>query len=385
MPNVLDQIYKSAIKFLSPLGPEETFKTIVDEANKLVGSDSGSIFLDIQGQFQRVYASTSNLYKITPRTNGHIYTVYKTRRPIILQSKDVKDAHPDATSLKYQSIAILPLYNRNKSIGALTLQSSKVTFFNQEKLDILKLFTSLACLAIRKTELYDETKKALETRDLFISMASHELRTPLTTITGYIHLLRNRTLRDDSPQSRWLDELLWESQRLNSLVKELLETERIKHGQLYYNWKECNMIGIINRAISIFRIIHPDRKLVLQTPDKIGKSRVVGDYDKLLQAINNILDNAVKFSPTESIININLHSNGKMISVEIKDQGRGIEKSEKEKIFETFYRGDHQIEGMGIGLSLVKYIIASHHGLINVRSKLNRGTTMEIKLPIAQI
>jgi signal transduction histidine kinase len=385
MADILSRIQKATIKFLVPLTPEETYSTVVNEAIRLTGATSGSIFLEQQGIFQRVHASTEELFKIKPRPSGHIYTAFKKRRAIILNGKQTVKLHPNTKGFGFKSIIITPVSYRNKSIGALTLQSDQDNFFNEEKLDILKLFTSLATLAIRKTQLYDETKKALETRDLFISMASHELRTPLTTINGYIELLKTKIPPSDSAISRWVTELSWETYRLTLLVGELLEINRIRSGQFQYNWKERSLKQITERAISIFELTHPNRKLLFKNSISEKQDSVIGDYDKLLQVLNNLLDNAVKYSNGDTLITIKLDYKRPNLILSVKDQGKGIEKKEIGKIFETFYRTDNKIEGMGIGLSLSKQIVLNHHGTIDIKSKVGKGTTVEVKLPRANI
>src|SRR5690606_7915517 len=115
--------------------------------------------------------------------------------------------------------------------------------------DILKLFGSFASLAIKKNELYEETKNALEVRDMFISLASHELRTPLTSINGYIQLLHSRKDKLGHSESKWINELYEESKRLTNLVRELLEVNRIKQGQLQFILRETKFSDIVTSAI----------------------------------------------------------------------------------------------------------------------------------------
>jgi len=257
--------------------------------------------------------------------------------------------------------------------------------FSKDQLDVLKLFGSLASLGIRKTQLYDETKQALDTRDLFISMASHELRTPLTTINGYIQLLYSRLSGHESNEGRWIQDLANEAKRMTKLVQELLAINQIKSGQLQYVFMEYHLTEIIQRALKDFHIYYPKHKVVFDPSLDPTKDFVICDYDKLLQVLHNILSNASKFSRPEDEIVVKLKLASPCLVISIQDKGAGISKEDLPKIFEGFYKGiGHYQGGMGVGLFLAKDIIDRHHGSIKVKSKENIGTTVVIRLPRAE-
>ncbi len=388
MNNILEKINKAAIKFLTPLTLEETYPVIVHEALKLMDAQRGSIFLPdpSTGLLTRVYSSYENLYKIQIRKKGITYTTFKTRKAIIINKPSIINRiQPEFRKVGVKSLISLPLSYKNKSIGVLSIHSFKKANITEKELDTFKLYSTMASLAIRKAQLNNETQKALETRDLFISMAAHELRTPLTTINGYIQLLYTRLYGRNTSESRWVEELMWETSRLTQLVSELLEVNRIKSGQFDYKWRECHLKQIIHRALSIAKFTHPDRKIILHDKVEEGKDIIIGDYDKLLQVLTNLLDNAAKFSSPEQPITISLTKKGKNLIIEVRDEGHGIPKKDLEQIFETYYRGEHQVEGMGLGLALVKYIIANHHGDVKIKSKINKGTSLQVELPQATL
>jgi K+-sensing histidine kinase KdpD len=380
MPNILEKINKASIRFLEPLTLEETYKTIVDEAMKLSHAFSGSIALKQENQIIRVYSSIPSIFPT--RKRGLTYRTLKNKR-VMVSKPDIKN-HPELKKLGVKTNIMIPLINKKQSIGVLILRFREEVSFRDDELDALKLFGSMASLAIRKTHLYDDVKKALETRDLFISMASHELRTPLTTVNGYIQLLKSKAGDMTTTQAKWVEQLSWETYRLTELVKDLLEIDRIKSGQFQYNWKECSLKEIIERAYQAFKFTHPSHHL--EFVDKLkGADIVIGDFDKLLQTLSNLLDNAAKFSPASKPILLTLKKWQRSIIIEVKDQGSGISKEDSSKIFETFYRADQQKEGLGLGLALVKIIVANHQGEIKLKSKLKKGTSISIKLPGAEL
>lgn len=386
MDNYLAKVYKAGLKFLVPLTPEETYSTIVQEAVKLVGGNSGIIMLLLEGKLKPVYHLSPLTFSLTnaPRKNGLTYRAFRTQKAFVAHQNEI---HPDSAKAGIKSVIFIPLAYKNKSIGVLVIRSFKEDYFTQDKLTILKLFGSIVSLAIRKVQLYEEVKKALEARDLFLSMAAHELRTPITTIIGYSQLLASRLPKNQSTESKWVEELCWESDRLKDLINELLETSRIKTGnQFHYIFSECHVAKVLNRAISSFNFSHPDRRVHLENTLKEGEDKIVGDFDKLLQVGSNLLDNAAKFSPSEKKIKITLKANTSHLIIRVKDFGYGIESKILPRIFERFYRGDKNApEGLGIGLFLTKNIIAQHHGSINIRTKVGKGTTVEVKLPKAKL
>lgn len=379
---ILAKIYKAGLKLLIPLDLNETLEVITQEAMKIVKAEIGSIFLEQNGELKRVYSSSPVLESIIPRKRGYTYRVFKNKQPIFLNADIIKKIHPEITQLSARSDILIPLINNRKSIGVLTVMSSRKSKFSLKDLEVLTLFSPVASLAIRKSQLYADTKQALEKRDLFISMAAHELRTPLTTINGYVQLLKNKIPQNDSSESRWVYELFRESQRLTELVNELLVVDRIKSKELPYRFEHISIKVLVNRVISNFEIARPGRKIILK--DLLGDKSdvVIGDFDKLMQAMTNLVENSIKFSDFSSDVTISLKRQDGYITVKVKDEGKGIPKQDLPKIFDGYYRADnHQVEGMGLGLYLVKNIIDAHRGDVEVKSVLNKGTTFLIYLP----
>ncbi len=380
--NVLEKVYKAALKFLVPLTLEETYELIVKEALKLIKGDIGSILIEQDGEFKRVYASNPILYRVKPRKKGFMYRVFKKHRALILTEGEIVSIHPQIKDAKVHSDILIPLYYKDKSLGILSVMSGKNKHFTDEELSLMNLFGPLATLAIRKTQLHDETKKALQTRDLFLSMAAHELRTPLTSVNGYVQLLHSKLSGTDKIESRWIEQLSWELFRLTELVKELLEVNRIKSGELQYIFKENSLREIVKRSLNNFSSTYPEREITFEDQLDGKNDLFIGDFDKILQAISNLIDNAIKFSHPPTLIKLLLRGNSKQLVLQIRDAGIGLDKKELPKILEGYYRAkDHSREGMGLGLYLVNNIVRRHHGALKFKSKAGKGTTVELILP----
>lgn len=383
--SILEKINRAALRFLEPLTPQDTYSVIVEEACKLVDGELGYIVLGENGKLKVVYISQETLKFLKIRKKGYTYNAYSKRKAFVVHAKEYIQFHPELVRIGVHSAILIPLFYKNKSFGALAIFSVKSDAqFTEKELNILKLFGSMATLAIRKTQLYNETRQALESRDMFLSMAAHEFRTPITTISGYAQMLRLKLLKSNEGQvveKRWSDEIYTETTRLSRLVNELLEVNRIKSGLNVYKWEESRLRELVNRAMASFSIAKPKYKIKLQ--DNLnGEGKIIGDSDKLLQVFVNILDNAAKFSLPDQDIIIELNNKKDGFSINFKDQGLGIPEKDKENIFKGFYRGlNNQKEGMGLGLYISKEIIRKHKGKIRVKSKLNRGTSIEIILP----
>lgn len=382
MEHILEKINQAAVQLLEPVTPRDVYMTVVKEAIKLVGASFGSIFLLRDGQLERVYSSTPILDKVKIRKKGFVQKTFQTQKTFTVDMTKVENIHPLLKQLNIRSVMLIPLSYRNKPMGVLTIQSIKEQHCSEKELSVLKIFGSMASLKIRNSHLYAEMEKALETRDLFISMAAHELRTPLTTIFGYVQLLQNKIQGDNQTVKKWLDELGWETQRLTKLINDILEINRVRKGQVHYIFRECNLREIIRRATDAFNLMHPNRRLIYQEQLKEGDDLVVGDSDKLLQLMINLLDNAYKFSFPDTDIIVSLKTALPYLKIGVADQGQGISKKELTKVFEAFYKGDYnKNQGMGLGLFLAKDIVEHHRGMIHLHSKKNLGTTVEINLP----
>src|SRR5882762_428392 len=190
MKNILKDIYVASLKFMVPLTTRETYKIIVKEAAKLVGAEYGSIFLANDGVLYRAYSSVPHRNRLEPRPNGYAYNTFQKKEIFIHTTKTIHESHPELENEAVKSLVLIPLSYRKESLGVLTLTSKSKAFFDEKKIRILKLFGSMASLAIRNHKLQSDLQQTLETRDLFISLAAHEFRTPITTIYLYGQLLQ---------------------------------------------------------------------------------------------------------------------------------------------------------------------------------------------------
>jgi signal transduction histidine kinase len=380
MENIIQRINKASLKLLEPLTLQQTYKRIATLATQLVKGEEGKLVLMKNRTLEVVYSTVGDYKKMSVRKNGHTYNSFRKKKAFVIYEKEIKDVD---SKKGYQSVIFIPLYYKSKSFGVLIIKSTEEQQFTEKELQILKLFGSIASLTLRKSELLAETKKNLELKDKFISLAAHELRTPLTSMSGFIQLLHRRISREDIKEAEWIDYLLQESNRLKVLTEEILDINKMNAGKIQLTYEEIDLPNLILESVEEVKKIFPQSKIkVHPLPTNIV---VIGDRDKLKKALFNILENAVKFSPEDKEIEIKMKKSKSNSRIEVIDYGIGIDQEDLPYIFEGFYKAKgNEREGMGLGLYFSQNVIQKLQGKLSVRSEKNKGTCVEVQLPIAE-
>lgn len=382
MEKALERINAAGLILLDDITPKETYRVIVEQAMNLMDAEYGSILLGNGEQLLPVYVSDNFFHSIKVRKNGTLEQSYKNKKLIVNHITSKTKVNSLIKKVGIQSVILIPLSYHGNSIGVLSVLSLKKEHFSKKQIDMLRVFGSMASLAIKKAQLHNETTKALEIRDMFISMAAHELRTPLTSISGYIQLLHSKLSNRDDVTGKWIDALNEENKRMMLLVKEILEVNRMKAGQLQFRWQECELDDLVRESINITKKIQNSRLINYKNYLK-SDSKIVGDSERLTQAVVNVLDNALKYSPSDSPVEITLKKEGKGFNLSIKDFGKGIDEKDLPNIFDGHHVGGSGEEGFGWGLFFVENVIRQHRGVINIESRMGKGTTIKIILPKA--
>lgn len=242
--------------------------------------------------------------------------------------------------------------------------------------------------------LRDITKeKELEAmRRDFVANVSHELRTPLTSIHGYSETLAEDDLEDKETVYRFLKIIENESARMTRLINDLLDLEKLESGDATFNFEEIELIEVANYVLRIVKPLADEREVILNTDLEEGIF-IDGDFDRLVQLLLNLVDNAVKYTaakehgPKEVWLRIYAQNNFALIEVE--DSGVGIPEESLKHIFERFYRVDkarsRKMGGTGLGLAITRFIVEKHRGSINLESEYGTGTIFKVKLPLKKV
>lgn len=238
--------------------------------------------------------------------------------------------------------------------------------------------------------LHDITKQQRleEMRKEFVANVSHELRTPLTTIKSYIETLLDGALNDSDIARQFMGVVNTETDRMTRIVNDLLELSRLDNKETKWNMKEISIDEVLNDAISKLNVSVKKKNQILKTEIDDNLPKIFGDRDKIEQVFQNILSNAIKYTPDGGKIFVQLkYLNGEVTTI-FKDTGIGIPADDLPRIFERFYRVDktrsRDLGGTGLGLSIAKEIIEAHNGKIEIESDLDKGTRVIITLPSLQ-
>lgn len=376
----LKSLYKHSLRFLVPLTQQETYPIVCQAAMKLFDAQYASMFIKKGRALERVWDSSERMFRVKADKRGYAAKVVRTRIPSSISYSDLSKLHPNVVDWGVKSVTFIPLFYKNISMGYIALDSIREKRLTVRQKNNLRLFGSMAMIAIRKAQLSDEAQDALKNRDLFISLASHELRSPLTTINSYSQLIERELMLNKMPDLKWSKVLSAETQRLMHMVNELLQLNTIKSGKLHYVWKMCDLKEIIKRARVNFRAKHGRERLVYRDLLHDEEAIVLADFEKLMQVFLNVLNNAAKFSKDQ--IELRLAKGRNNFKICIEDRGVGISAKDQAKIFEGFYKGNNATKaGIGLGLYLSKIIMEMHQGKIEVESALGKGTTMIISIP----
>ena len=218
-------------------------------------------------------------------------------------------------------------------------------------------------------------------REEFLSIATHELRTPVAALRGYIQLGQHSLDRGQHERLRGtLKVALRQTDRLATLIAQLLDASQMQTGRLKIERMPTDISSLVSSAVDAERLASEARPWVVQIEPDL---RANADPVRFEQVVVNLIDNAVKFSPSGGTVTVRLRDEGGELRLEVGDQGIGIAPDRAARIFERFYRAhdDRGISGLGLGLYISKQIIELHGGRIEVSSELGRGTTFVVALP----
>jgi signal transduction histidine kinase len=251
-----------------------------------------------------------------------------------------------------------------------------------------------AAIAIENAKLYQQVEKAnIKLKDLdrlkneFLSIASHQVRTPLSIIKGYISLLRSNHKVGplNEQQDRFMKNIQEANDQLINIISDFLNLSRIEQKRMKLEIAEADVEEIIEQVIG--RLSHEaELKNIKLNFAHEGQdiSKINIDEPKIIEVITNLIDNAIKYSPEKNEIKVTLKKDRDLLKISVADHGIGIPRDFRDKLFQKFSRAhnaiQHQPNGNGIGLFLVKKIVDAHHGKIIVKTKEGRGTTFTVNL-----
>ena len=254
--------------------------------------------------------------------------------------------------------------------------------FNLEDILNLTVFLLVALTTSKLAEHYRRQQAALEQaqlRNSILLLVSHDLRTPLATIIGTLTTLKEYMPKlSASQKDELIDSAASESHRLHQYIENLLQATKLQHGALKFSLSENTIINVLHQAIGRFPAAQP--RIIIDSTAELPPLMISSSL--IEQAIFNVLDNALRYSPLDKPVTVTAYQQGDMLQLDIQDEGVGIAPAEAQAIFELFYRQHPSTDGgAGLGLAVAKGIITAHGGQISAEPA-SKGSLIRIVLPI---
>lgn len=393
------------IKYILKHQGRESLSNTLSQINK--GTAFETVSLDSNGldfsEFNKKYAQKLTFGEVTQLFKGLYTALYNT-----IENEFSKEIAAGFFNKIYKTLQ--QIYNRNIAGAFLHILPEQVLGFDewlaslskqelekqvQEKTyELEELNESLEEKVKERTqrlqEAFDELKVLDHKKSEFISVVAHQLRTPLSGLKWTLSMLLKGDLGPINKDQENLIKKSYETnEHLINIINEILDTDLITTGKTDFTPTDANIRDIIAEVINEAspNAIHKNIKLKQDISKEVPKI-FQADANKLSLVIQNLLDNAIKYSPKDSEINIKVSSDSEKMKMQISDHGIGIPEEQQKNIFERFYRAQNalrvQANGSGLGLFIAKNIVTMHGGKIWFDSKENEGTTFSIEIPLEQ-
>ena len=267
--------------------------------------------------------------------------------------------------------------------------------FTKEDVELIEtlsgaLAVNLGRIRIQEQVIYErasreKSEELVRLKTEFISSVSHELRTPMTSLRGLSELLRSGKVADEGRREELLGLMAGECGRLTRFLTNVLDFGKIEGDAKTYDIKETDIGPLVREVAELVRGGHPhgSARLKVEAPD--GTPKVRADPDAVRQALLNLVDNALKYSPEGTEVTVGLTAGPADVTVAVRDRGPGVTAEDRDRIFEAFFRSPETASahpgGVGLGLKIVRHIMAAHGGRVDVASEPGQGSTFSLVFP----
>ncbi|MGG3469708.1 ATP-binding protein [Neobacillus pocheonensis] len=327
---------------------------------------AGLVFIDSRGYISLINKGFIDIFQVSP--TDYLYKLYYE----VIEQPEISDliAEVFRTEKKVNKQILIPLFIERKYF---VVYGVPIIGTNNVWKGVLLVFHDIT-----------ELKKLEQVRKDFVANVSHELKTPVTSIKGFSETLLDGAMHNKETLEAFLSIILKESDRLQTLIQDLLDLSKMEQQGFQLAIQELNLHTLLEEVITLLNGKAQAKNIRLELYSKQQHVLVKGDVDRLKQVFINLIANAITYTPPEGEVKVVLLDHGKNVRVHVKDSGVGIKKEEIPRIFERFYRVDRARSrnsgGTGLGLAIVKHLIEAHHGQISVRSELGEGSEFIIEL-----
>ena len=350
---------------------EHTGKSAIE----LVGQNLLTAFPElVERRLSRYYewALEGQVRILSQRLHGHLLTMYVPGK----ENTEVQ---------MHQSVRISPLHHENRIVGTLTIIED-VTERVIREAELQAQIEARSRLLLSEKSAREEAEKANRLKDDFLATISHELRSPLTAMLGWAKILLTREL-DDETKTKAIETIYRNAISQDQLISDLLDVSRIISGKLRLNVQPIELPPIVEAAMDSVRPAAAAKNIKLDSSISPEVNDFFGDADRLQQVIWNLLTNAIKFTPKEGSVRVQVEKAGSGdLELTVVDTGSGISKDFLPYVFDRFRQGDAGTTrfhgGLGLGLSIVRQLVELHGGTVRVESEgQDKGATFIVSLP----
>ena len=283
------------------------------------------------------------------------------------------------------------LYGWRVQVSPRTSDELTARVQNRAMLELVMVVLSCAVIVLGVATILvaaERERRVSALKSDFVANVSHELKTPLALVRMFGEMLQSGRVASDEKRQQYLDIIVGESERLSSLIENVLDFARVERGRAAYDFSEGNVAEAVAKAVNVYRY-RAEREgvdLAIDLEPDLPAARI--DARAVELAVINLIDNALKYAPDTDVVTVRAQRDRGTIVVRVIDRGPGVPPEDQARIFERFVRGStargRPIRGSGIGLALVKHIAESHGGHAWVVSTVGSGATFAISIPVAQ-
>jgi signal transduction histidine kinase len=388
---------------------DEVTQVILREAVTALEAAAGAVFLlrGSKGTLQLVahlHGRTGwreTRYEMPLDEDFPIALSARTGEAVFVESREELDARFPGMRSGWRTairpaVMCLPMIVHGRVVGILGIGFAERRRFDAQERFWAQTLAQDCGMAIERARLFEaerrariDAEEASRAKDGFLSIASHELRAPLTSILGWTSLLKNTGPDDPVRYARGLDVIERSAKAQARLVDDILDVSRIAAGKLTIQPKPTRLAPLVRSCVEAVRATADARGVdVAVTADE--DAAVLGDADRLRQVVDNLLSNALKFTPSGGHVRIESDRAEGTCLLRVRDDGRGIPPGDIAHVFEPFHQADSSSTrregGLGLGLSIVKHIVREHRGSVRIDSPgVGCGTTVTLELPAADL
>ena len=396
--DVLEAANRCARALSSSLELDQAFDAFIREVRGLMPFDRMAIVLSENGVAQVMAVAGAGADEVLPPGSGRpihgtlLEELLRTNQTVYRRDMSGADypEEDDFLELGLHCRLATPLLQGARAVGMLSLVRRETDAFTEEEIELAGLLGRLVASAVQNIRAYETERKTVEElrrlsalRADFVSLVSHELRTPMAAVIGSARTLQQRWRELSAGQrDSFLELIAGETNRLAELISDVLDTSRIEAGTFSFRFREVDLGQLIRDVVATARLGQDEVHLHADLHDLLPEVR--GDAERLRQVLTNLIDNAIKYSPAGSEVEVRAYPEDGRIRVDVRDRGPGIAKADQKLIFEKFGRvtGPGATRpGTGLGLFIARSIAEAHGGALKVHSAPEQGSTFTLELP----